>query len=152
MVARRADSCVRFAPRAWRAARMPAARRLWRAARARAGFTLIEVIVALVVFAVGVLGAMATATLAAKHLREAHGRQSAVLAAAAVLDSLTQSPTPPEAGERRDGRHRIRWTTNGHGTMSSVALVVEYPDGTRLRTLRFETVHLAPLPRLEGER
>src|SRR5690606_832612 len=58
--------------------------------RSAPGFGLAEVLVALIVLTVGVMGAVATATLAVRTLHIAAEREAAVRAAGVVLDSLLQ--------------------------------------------------------------
>ena len=103
---------------------------------ARQGFTLIETMVALIVLAVGVLGAAATATLAARLLREAEAREGATVFGSAVLE-----------GERVEGRYRARW----RATRRTLTLEVTFHDGTAERVVTWEAVH-APAPaELGGE-
>jgi prepilin-type N-terminal cleavage/methylation domain-containing protein len=115
----------------------------------RGGFTLVEVIVALPILAVGVLGAAGTFTLAARLLREAEARSGAVGVAAMVLDSLTLAPRP-ETGERREGRYNLRWSTRPLGGATMIELEVGYPDGSAPQVLRFVAVHAAPPLRIGG--
>ncbi len=115
------------------------------------GFGLVEAMVAVVVFAIGVAGAVATATLAARVLREAEAREAAVRLAGEVLDSLFQEPEPGP-GELRRGRHRLSWAVRRLGPAAGIDLLVEYHDGSRARRLRFETAHTAPLLRPRGDR
>lgn len=113
---------------------------------ARQGFTLIETMVALIVLAVGVLGAAATATLAARLLREAEAREGATVFGSAVLDSLLLVEAPGE-GERVEGRYRARWRATGR----TLTLEVTFHDGTTERMVTWEAVH-APAPaELGGE-
>lgn len=89
----------------------------------RAGFSLVETIVAVVLLTIGVLGAVATALQAMGMLREAESRHSAVALAGALLDSLSAAG-PAEAGERQTPQAFAAWT--GGGTL---VLRVTSPDG-----------------------
>lgn len=119
--------------------------------RCRPGVSLVEAIVATVILGVGVLGAVATAALAARLAREAAARAEAVTLAGAVLDSLLDSDAPV-AGERRTPGVVARWAVQPGEGVTAIDLVVEHHDGTRLRRRRFAMLH-APAPRLaEGDR
>jgi prepilin-type N-terminal cleavage/methylation domain-containing protein len=115
----------------------------------RGGFTLVEVIVALPILAVGVLGAAATFALAARLLREAEARSGAVGVAGSTLDSLLLAPRPLP-GERHEGRYHLRWSTRPAGGATAVELEVEYQDGSASRQLRFEAIHAAHPWRIGG--
>ncbi len=114
------------------------------------GFGLAEVLVALIVLTVGVMGAVATATLAVRTLHIAAEREAAVRAAGVVLDSLLQV-SAPSAGEREIGSHRVRWTVRAEGRVRRIALEVESIEGGASHPLRFEAIHAPPLPRIGGE-
>lgn len=58
---------------------------------ARAGFTLLEVVVALLVLEVAVVGLVGSLVLAASLLTRAEGLETAVATAEGVLDSLTRA-------------------------------------------------------------
>lgn len=131
----------------WKGARMPAARPPGPALRP--GFTLVEAIVALNLLALGLLGAAATQSLAARLLREAEARAGALNLAEAVLDSLLAVPTPT-AGERHERRYRAHWSSAPRSVLTAIELEVEYHDGTALRRLRFDLLHAPPLPRIGG--
>lgn len=77
-----------------------------------AGFTLVEVLVALVVLEVGLLGVVGMSVLAAGTMARAAERQRAVGSLEVVADSLLRHGVAG-AGEREMGAHRIRWSTRG---------------------------------------
>ena len=114
------------------------------------GFGLAEVFVAIVVLAVGVMGAVATATLAVRTLRFASDRERAVYLAGTVLDSLLQADAPAP-GTREFARHRVVWTVRPEGRARRIVLDVECLDSPRACPIRFESLHTAPLPRIGGE-
>lgn len=119
-----------------------------RRAAGRSGFTLVEVIVAIVVLGVGVLGVAATASLAARVLRQAEADEGAATAAAALLDSLL-SRGVPAAGERVDGPYRLRWTTTASDTAAAeVRLTVEYRAAGTPRRLLLHALAVPPPRRL----
>lgn len=115
------------------------------------GFGLAEVIVAIVVLAVGVMGAVATATLAVRTLRTAADRETAVRLAATVLDSLLQVSSPT-GNEREFARHRVRWTVRPEGRIRRISIDVECLDTPTSCALHFEAIHAPPLPRIGGDR
>jgi prepilin-type N-terminal cleavage/methylation domain-containing protein len=115
----------------------------------RAGFTLVEAVVALTLLAVGLLGAAATQSLAARLLREAEARAGAVVLAGSVLDSLLSVPAPV-GGEREEARYRVRWTAEDRDPLTTIVLEVEYHDGSAPRRLRFEMLHAVAPPRIGG--
>lgn len=78
------------------------------------GFTLVEVVVALLVLEVGVLGALATMVVAAQTLRRAHRLDRATGRVEAVLDSLRGGASPDSASVLVDDV-RIRWTVDADG-------------------------------------
>lgn len=101
----------------------------------RRGFTLVEVLVALVVLEVGLLGVVGTLLLAAATVREAWMLEEGVLVMEGVLDGVRAGAEPPsgrrtlavgevtwEGGpggslvlELRDAEGRIRATVHGAG-------------------------------------
>lgn len=103
------------------------------------GFTLVEVVVALLVLEVGVLGALATMVVAAETLRKAHRLDRATGRVEAVLDSLRGGASPGSASVLVDDV-RIRWTVDAGGDVDVGATDQE---GSLLLRAR-STVPLAP--------
>jgi Tfp pilus assembly protein PilV len=88
-----------------------------RTRRASSGFTLIEVVIALLVLEIAVVGLVGTLVLASSTLTRAETLERAVATAEGVLDSLAQSPfvvsdsvVLPDA--------RISWTVGDSGRLS----------------------------------
>lgn len=104
-------------------------------ARGTDGFSLIELIVALTVFAVGILGLAGAATLAQRSFASADAVERASRTAAAVLDSLVREPDV-SAGERAVPGSVTRWTVADDSTTRVITAEVEVFDG--YRTQRFE--------------
>ena len=75
----------------------------------RAGFTLVEVVVSLVLLAVAFLGLGAVAALAATSLHDSLSHERTVRHAAGLLDSLTFSMAPG-AGSATAGNVLYEWT------------------------------------------
>lgn len=105
---------------------------------AAGGFTLVEVVVALLVLEVGVLGALATMVVAAETLRRAQGLERVTGRVEAVLDSLRGGASPDSASVLFDDV-RIRWTVDGDG---DVEIDATDPEGSLLLRAR-STVPLA---------
>lgn len=85
--------------------------------RSRAGFSLVEVLVALVVFEVGVLGVLAMTLQAQKTLLAAAALESAARAVEWLADSLSFAGWGGP-GSIDTGRGLIRWTREGDGLVT----------------------------------
>lgn len=91
----------------------------------RAGFTLVDVIVAVVVLAVGILGLSATAGVVAAHMRVAQADTELRARAQAEMESLLAGGYRRLAsGESRRGGYRVSWEVSGVDP-KQVRLVVE---------------------------
>lgn len=112
----------------------------------RPGSTLVEAIVATVVFAAGFAGVAATASLAVRTLRAAEAEERAIAAAAAVLDSLLQLPSLT-AGQHSEPQLRMTWTAQT-GETTLLELVLEYHDATGPRRQTLAARQVPPPPRL----
>ena len=109
----------------------------------RRGFGLIEVVVALTLLSVALLGIAGTATLAARMIREAQGDEQATLEAMQVLDSLMQLDTP-RTGQRQAGRVALAWTVSTDSAgLSTIDLALRYPNGSALRAAGFRALSTA---------
>jgi Tfp pilus assembly protein PilV len=84
------------------------------------GYTLLEVVVALLLLEVAVLGAAGTLQVAAHALGEAEHMERAVLAAEGVLDSLA-GVASPTAGSRSFVGGDLSWTVDSAGTVTLTA-------------------------------
>lgn len=80
------------------------------------GFTLIEVVVALLLLEVGVLAAAGTLQVASRTLAEAERVERAVVAAGGILDSLARV-TEPSDGDRTEAFGEVSWSVDGSGAM-----------------------------------
>jgi prepilin-type N-terminal cleavage/methylation domain-containing protein len=108
----------------------------------RPGHSLVEVLVALLLFVLGALGAAATAHHATALTRRALAEQRAATAAAEVLDSLLALPAPAAGARDLDGI-RLRWSGAAGGTL---VVIAEVPGGEAPRRLRFAALHALPPP------
>ncbi len=106
------------------------------------GFSLIEVLIAMTLFSIALLGVAGSAVLAGQVMREAQARERSALEALQVIDSLARVQQP-RSGQRTVGRMHLRWIvsapTNGTATID---VTVEYPDGSTWRTVRFHSAHV----------
>jgi len=75
----------------------------------RAGFTLVETLIALVLLGFAALAAASAQAWAARMVATAEAREAGVVAAELVLDSLAALPRPG-AGFRIEGTVRLDWT------------------------------------------
>ena len=108
---------------------------------ARRGFGLIELVVALTILAIGVLGLAAAALMAQRAFMTADALQRAAVAATVVLDSLMQQ-TDPVSGERTIDNVTVRWTARATGRdLTAIELSAELLDGGALRTVNYHASH-----------
>ncbi|GMV07129.1 MAG: hypothetical protein AMXMBFR53_34040 [Gemmatimonadota bacterium] len=87
----------------------------------RGGFSLVEILVAVVVLEVGLLGVVGTLVLAARELEGAQRLERAVSAMEAIYDSLRASGAGGGEGYTRLEGGGVAWEVGGGG-----ALRVEY--------------------------
>jgi len=80
----------------------------------RSGFTLIEVVVALVLLEVAVLGVLGTAVVASESLRRAERLERATGRVEALLDSLSRGASPDTVSESF-ADVRVAWSVDGLG-------------------------------------
>lgn len=76
----------------------------------RRGFTLVEVLVALVLLEIGLLGVVGTLTLAARTLARAELREHAAAAVERVADSLVATGTTAGQGRVADPAGEVVWS------------------------------------------
>jgi Tfp pilus assembly protein PilV len=110
---------------------------------ARAGFTLIELTIGLLLLDVGVLALAATAAGVVR-MTAAGGREgSAALVAAARLEELRVSSCGAPAGVTgvdSTGPFVAGWSVTADGSTRAVHVAVSYADGRRTRTARYESL------------
>jgi type II secretory pathway pseudopilin PulG len=82
----------------------------------RRGFTLIEVVVALLLLELAVVSALGTLTVASRQLGEAEGLERVVREAEGILDSLAGVPDAV-SGERAVAGGAIEWAVGVDGTI-----------------------------------
>jgi prepilin-type N-terminal cleavage/methylation domain-containing protein len=109
----------------------------------RHGFGLVELLVALTVLAVALVGLAGTAVYAHRSFVTAEAIEDGAAAAAAVLDSLVRVPAPVDSA-RRDGRVTLRWTITPDSSGADIRLAVDIADGARVQRLTFHAFRAAP--------
>ena len=100
-------------------------------AAASHGFTLLEVVVALLVLALAVLGAVGIVVIASATLGRADRLERAVALAESVLDSLGAVASPAD-GAASYGPGEVLWRLEAEG---GVTLVATGPEGDTLFTV-----------------
>jgi Tfp pilus assembly protein PilV len=95
----------------------------------KAGFTLIEVLVSLLVMEVAALGVLGTLVLASETMRRAETLERAVARTEGVLDSL-RGGVEAASGTRAFAGGEVRWTVDDRGLV--VLTAVNERDGTLL--------------------
>jgi len=96
----------------------------------RAGFGLIELIVALLLISIGVLGLAGTAIVAQRSFNEAALRERSARAAAAVLDSLLHDAAPAD-GVRIAPGLSLAWSVSQGDGLTHVQLTVTHAGGAQ---------------------
>jgi type II secretory pathway pseudopilin PulG len=83
--------------------------------RSRSGFTLLEVVVALLVLEVAVVGLVGSLVLASATLTRAESLERAVATAEGVLDSLAGAAATLADSIPHAGRGTVRWSIDDSG-------------------------------------
>jgi prepilin-type N-terminal cleavage/methylation domain-containing protein len=110
---------------------------------AHRGFGLVEVIVALALASVALLGVAGSTVLAGMLVRQARADERAAFEAMQVLDSLSNL-VAPASGQRTVGRFQLIWTVSSTANPSTIDLTVQYANGSRYRTLSFRAFGRLP--------
>ncbi len=91
----------------------------------RAGFTLPEVLVAILVLTTGILGLAASGTFLVRQTREARTLVDAAILAGSVLDSLRSIPCSAVGnGAAVHGPVSLRWVTSSRGPAIGVVTTI----------------------------
>ena len=114
----------------------------------RRGFSLIEVMIAIVILAVGILALAGTAGAVTKMIARGGRMGSSSVVAEDQLESLrfgicTSFPgntTGTQTGTATNGRYSLSWTTTASAWARTVRLSVAYPNGRSTRTDVYETM------------
>ena len=106
------------------------ASRAGQAMRSRAGFTLVEIVVALLVLSAGLLGAVSVLRLTARTVTAAAQRTAAGVTAAARLELWLGTRCGGTAAADPGGAD-WSWTVTGLGNSVASATVITAPDRVR---------------------
>ena len=107
----------------------------------RNGFSLIEVLIAMMLFGVALLGVAGSALLAGQVMREAQARERSTIEAMQVIDSLARVQYPV-SGQRSVGPMQLRWIVSWPASgPAKIEVIVEYPDGRERRSTSFHSTH-----------
>jgi hypothetical protein len=122
-----------------------------RAAGRASGFSLVELLLALVLLEAGVLALAATASGVARMTLLGGRSGGSAAMAASRFDALRATACALPAGQAEavsdsaaDSRFRERWTVALSGPVRTAQVVVSYADGPRLRSDVYETVIACP--------
>jgi Tfp pilus assembly protein PilV len=86
--------------------------------RCRSGFTLLEVVVALLVLEVAVVGLVSSLVLASATFTRAESLERAVATAEGVLDSLAATTSIVADSLRHSGGGTVKWSVDDSGRVS----------------------------------
>ncbi len=105
------------------------------------GFSLIEVIVAILILTVGILGLAATAGQVTKMVGWGGRYGGSAMAANAVLENLRATPcaTLSSSGSQVRGIYNVTWTVATSGNLRTITVNVVYPNGRTTKTDVYET-------------
>jgi prepilin-type N-terminal cleavage/methylation domain-containing protein len=105
------------------------------------GFSLIEVVVAILILTVGILGLAATAGQVTKMVGWGGRYGASAVAAAAQLEQLRATPCASLAatGSATVGIYSLSWTVTASGNLRTMTLTVSYPNGRSTRSDVYES-------------
>ncbi|HUQ83919.1 MAG TPA: prepilin-type N-terminal cleavage/methylation domain-containing protein [Gemmatimonadaceae bacterium] len=109
----------------------------------RSGFTLVELVVAIVILTIGLLALAATAGIVASHVGDGGRLTGAAHAARSVIDSLAGQPCARlTSGSSAPGGVVVSWAVSTDSSAATVNLTV----GSRLRRGRRRDTFQAVVP------
>jgi type IV pilus assembly protein PilV len=106
------------------------------------GFTVVEVLIAVLILSVGLLGLVGTAAVTTRMIGQGHRYSEASALAAQRFEMLRSQPCPSmSGGSTSEGRFVVTWTlqTVASGRAQAVTLVVESPTTRAMRADSFAT-------------
>ena len=105
------------------------------------GFSLVEVIVAVVILCVGILALTRTSGAIARMTGLGRHASASATLASSRLERLRAAPCLPgtTAGSASAGRFREQWMATLAGTERALRVIVSYDDGRRARADTYET-------------
>ena len=113
--------------------------------RSRAGYSIVEVIVALTLLSVGLLAAAASGTAAMRLLQDAHISEQVAMRAATIADSLLAPDSVVAGSGRTDfGTYIIDWTLTGDSLSRAIDVRASWKSLGQPRLLTFMTAAPGP--------
>ena len=105
------------------------------------GFSLAEVVVAVVLFSVGILALTGTSGAIARMTGLGRHASASAILASSRLERLRAAPCLPgaTAGSASGGRFFEQWTAAPDGAGRALRVIVSYDDGRRERADTYET-------------
>jgi prepilin-type N-terminal cleavage/methylation domain-containing protein len=105
------------------------------------GFTLIELVVAVTLLAVGVLAVVASAVPLGRLVRQGDAQAASAAAAGAVIEAVRAAGCAAPASDVASAGHglRISRTVAGSGALQELTVVATYPWGPGARSDTFRT-------------
>ncbi len=104
------------------------------------GFSLVEVVVAILVLTIGILGLAASAGQVTKMTGWGQRYGGSAVVAASQLEQLRATPCTSLAnGNTTSGRYAVTWTITANGTLRDMVVTVTYNNGRATRTDTFES-------------
>lgn len=113
-----------------------------RGAGSRGGFGLVELIVALTLFAIGILGLAGATVIAHRSFNEADGIERAARLAEILLDSLVRADAVAD-GEVRMPGITADWTVQHDSMLAGITLTVRVAGGSGVREHAFHATRVA---------
>ena len=99
---------------------------------ARAGFTVIEVIIAMIILAIGVLGLAGTTAFFVRQVTQADLMTERVAAFQTVVDRLQSLPYDSvTTGSDSVGIYAVTWSTVNNGSQNKTVTIITTGPGTR---------------------
>lgn len=115
----------------------------------REGFTIVEVLVAIIVLGVGIVALVGSSALVTRMIGDGKRSTGAVQVAQARMETLRQSAaaTTPTCtnlnagtGSAQDGATTVEWTVTAPAGMRTVQVIAIYPTGRGVDTLALNTL------------
>jgi prepilin-type N-terminal cleavage/methylation domain-containing protein len=105
------------------------------------GFSLIELIVAILILTVGILGLAATAGQVQRMVGWGGRMAGSAAVASARLEMLRATPCASLAasGTQTQGIYTVSWTVASSGNLRTMTVTVTYPNGGSTRTDTYES-------------
>lgn len=106
----------------------------------RRGFSLVEVMIAIVILATGVLALAASSAAVTRLITQGGGLGRAAAAAEGRVELLRATPCASlSSSSAYDGPYLVTWAVTGSGNLRTVVVTVSYGTGRSTRTDTFNT-------------